>query len=388
VSASGLRILVLGYLVRGPLAGFAWHHLQYVLGLQRLGHDVYFLEDSDDYPSCYDPDRDVTDADPSYGLRFAARAFESLEIGPRFAYHDAHSSRWLGPCARRVGELWRTADLLLNLSCAGPLRPWLLETPVRVLIDTDPAFTQIEHLTDEDARELARHHTAFFSFGENIQDGRSAIPEDGFPWRATRQPVVLDAWPVTPGPILGKFSTVMQWDSYTAREHGGVRYGMKSDSFRDYLDLPQRAGRVFDLAVGSTPDVRRWLAGRGWGVRDSRGPTRDLAAYQRFIGRSKAEFSVAKQGYVTSRSGWFSERSTGYLASGRPVITQDTGFSAWLPTGAGVLAFDTPDAALAAIDELDAGYAAHCRDAREVAEEHFDSRKVLGRLVEEAMSAA
>src|SRR5437867_2674268 len=130
-----MRIIVLGYIVRGPLGGMTWHHLQYVMGLVRLGHDAYFVEDSSDFPACYDPARNVTDADPAYGLKFAARAFTEVGLGNRWAYYDAHTARWLGPCADRILEVCASADLLLDLSPMDPLRPWLLEIPARALVD-------------------------------------------------------------------------------------------------------------------------------------------------------------------------------------------------------------------------------------------------------------
>jgi hypothetical protein len=177
----------------------------------------------------------------------------------------------------------------------------------------------------------------------------------------------------------------MLWESYPAREYGGVRYGMKSDSFAPYLDLPRRAGRVFELAVGSPSAPRDLLRASGWLVRDPREPTRDPWTYQRYVESSKAEFAVAKHGYVASGSGWFSERSVTYLASGRPVLLQDTGFSRWLPTGTGLVAFGTPEEALAGIADIDRRYAVHCRAAREIAEEYFDARTVLPELLESAM---
>jgi len=374
-----LRIVVLGYLVRGPLGGLAWHHLQYVLGLARLGHDVHFLEDSDDYPSCYDPRRDVVDANPSYGLGFTAHAFDTLGMPDRWAYFDAHTARWLGPAAPRALEVCAGAELLLNVSGVNPLRPWLAHVPHRVFIDTDPAFTQIRHLTDPAAHALALAHTAFFTFAENIAE--STVPDDGIAWQPTRQPIVLDAWPVTPGPPGGRFTTVMQWDSYRARDYGGRRYGMKSDSFAPYFDLPERAGPLFELALGSATAPRELLETKGWLLRDPRPPTRDPWEYQRYIRQSKGEWSVAKQGYVVTNSGWFSERSAAWLASGRPVVTQDTGFSRRLPVGAGLLSFTTPEEALAAIGEVGRNYESHCRNAREIAVACFDARPVLTQLL-------
>jgi hypothetical protein len=383
-----LRILVLGYIVRGPLGGLAWHHLQYVMGLARIGHDVYFAEDSGDSQwCCYDPTRHVTDADPTYGLEFARQTFERVQLAERWAYYDAHTSRWFGPCADRILDVCASADLLLNLSEVNPLRPWFIKIPARGLVDTDPVFTQIQHLTDERARNLALEHTSFFSFAENIGSDRCTIPDDGLPWQATRQPIVLDAWPVTRGPADGKFTTVMQWDSYAAREYDGVRYGMKSDSFGPYLDLPDKAGPVFELAVGGST-AHDLLAARGWALRNPLDATRDPWAYQRYIQQSKAEFSVAKHGYVVTRTGWFSERSAAYLASGRPALLQETGFSDWLRTGEGVVAFSSPEEALAGIAAIDSRYASHCEAARAVAEQYFDARQVLPRLIERAMNAA
>jgi hypothetical protein len=384
LGGGALRVVVLGYVVRGPIGGLAWHHLQYVLGFVALGHDVYYVEDSDDYPSCYDPTRYVTDTDPTYGLRFASQTFARVGLGERWAYFDAHTSRWLGPCAARILEVCATADLVVNVSGVNPLRPWFLDTTHRVLVDTDPVFTQIRHLSDAGAHARAQRHTAFFTFGENVGTSEASVPDDGLPWAATRQPIVLEAWPVSPGKPHGRFTTVMLWDSYPARVYEGRPYGMKSASFEPYVDLPQRsAGATFELAVGSPSAPIERLRAHGWRVRDPLEPTRDAWSYQEYIRGSKAEFSIAKHGYVVTRCGWFSERSAAYLASGRPTVVQDTGFDTWLPGGTGVLPFGTPDEALAAVDDTNRRYEVHCRAARELAVELFDARKVLSRLIEE-----
>jgi hypothetical protein len=384
-----LRIIVLGHIVRCPLGGLAWHYLQYILGLARLGHDVYFVEDSDDYYwSCYDPVKSINAPEPTYGLEFAARTFERVGLGDRWAYYDAHTSRWLGPCANQIHGACTSADLVFNVSGVNPLRPWLMEIPVRVLIDTDPAFTQVKHLTEPMSRNRALCHTVFFSFGENIALSRASLPSDGFPWKPTRQPIVMDIWPLTSGPRQGIFTTVMSWESYQVREYGGVRYGMKSDSFDPYMDLPGRAGPIFELAVSGSPTTRSLLASKGWLARNPlAGPAQDPWAYQRYIKQSKAEFSIAKHGYVVSRSGWFSDRSAAYLASGRPVLVQETGFSDWMQTGAGVIPFSTPEDVVAGVEEINNHYELHCRTAREIAEEYFDALKVLPRLIEYAINS-
>lgn len=256
--------------------------------------------------------------------------------------------------------------------------------PVRVLVDTDPVFTQVRHLTNVPARTTAANHTCFFSFGENIGQAGCTIPADGFTWQPTRQPIVMDAWTCTPGPSHGPLSTIMLWDSYPSAEHNGTRYGMKAESFTPYVDLPARSDDAFELALGSPTGPREHLTGHGWKILDPRDPTRDPWTYQDYIRRSKAEFSVAKQGYVVSQSGWFSERSAAYLASGRPVVLQDTAFSRWLRARSGVFAFSNAEDALAQLESLNRSYDEHCRSARAIAEEYFGSAQVLTRLLDAA----
>jgi hypothetical protein len=385
-STNRLRIVVLGSIVRLPMGGIAWHHLQFVWGLARLGHDVYFVEDSNDYSwSCYDPSRHVCDTDPTYGLHFAEQLFERVGLGERWAYYDAHRSMWCGPCADRALAVCESADVLVNLGHSNPLRAWFQSIPVRVLVDTDPAFTQVRHLTDAAARKRAAGHTAFFSFGENIGRNGCSVPSDGFRWQPIRQPIVLDAWPVAPGPASGRFTTVMQWDSYRPREYNGIRYGMKSQSFETYMTLPTQTGAALELTIGGASAPLSQLRENGWGTRNPTEIAQDPWTYQRYLQQSKAEFTVAKHGYVVSRSGWFSERSAGYLASSRPVVTEETGFSDWLPVGEGLFAFRSAGDACAAIHEVNCRYELHCQRAREIAEAYFDARKVLAQLVAQAM---
>jgi len=386
---SSLRIIVCGYVVRGPLGGLAWHHLQYVMGLADLGHDVWFLEDSGDYPACYDPSRQVCDADPSFGLDFARRAFDRIGLAHRWAYHDAlGGGSWLGPAADRMLTLCRGADLMINVSGINPLRPWLRSIPRRVLLDTDPVFTQVDILRDPAQRAFAEGHDAFFTFAESFGDPACGVPHDGLPWRPTRQPVVMRAWPFTPGPADGRYTTVMQWDSYETREWRGTKYGMKSQEMERVLELPTRCGPRFELALGSPTAPHERLKALGWHIRNPLDITRDPWTYQDYLRGSKGEFSVAKHGYVASRSGWFSERSANYLALGRPVAVQDTGFTRHLPAGDGLLAFADLDGAVAAVAEIDRRYEHHCRAARELATAHFEAGTVLSQMIESAMTPA
>jgi hypothetical protein len=377
-----LRVIVLGYIVRGPMGGMAWHHLNYVLGFSQLGHEVLFVEDSDDYESCYDPSRGVIDGDPSYGLGFAGAAFKRLGLRDAWAYYDARCSGWHGPAADRVIQFARDADLLLNVSGVNPLRPWLREIPVRVLIDTDPAFTQIRHLQSQPALESALAHNRYFTFAENFGSEDCTLPDDGLPWQRTRQPVALDAWPYLPPVQSGRYTSVLQWDSYPPKSHGGTRYGMKSTSFEPYWNLPGRVSAQLELCAGGPTVPRSRLVDHGWALENPLNITRDPWSYQHYIQQSAGEFGVAKHGYVTSRSGWFSERSACYLASGRPVVVQDTGFSKIIPAGYGVHAFDDPQSAADAIEACVTSPATHSKAAREIAETYFDSRRVLGDLLD------
>lgn len=381
-----MRIAVLGYVVRSAIGGMAWHHLQYVLGLVRLGHVVRFVEDSDDYPACYDPSRHVMDTDPTYGLRFAADALRRLGLEKIWSYHDSHTGCWLGPDARGAEEFCRSADLLLNLSGANPLRDWTCATPVRAYVDTDPAFTQVRHLQNPAAKALASLHNVFFTFGENIPRGTARIPDDGFRWQATRQPIVLDQWKVVAASSAAAYTTVMQWQSYRTLEHEGVVYGTKSASFDPYLDLPGRTPIPLEIALGSEDAPGEMLQANGWTVVDPLQVALTPWGYQNYIRQSRGEFTVAKQGYVLTNSGWFSERSAAYLASGRPVVTEATGFSACLPTGSDLMEFSNPAEAIAALAEVESDYTRHSRMARELAEQHFDSDVVLSRLLDDAMA--
>jgi len=378
---SKLRILVLGYIVRGPLGGLVWHHLQYVLGLLKLGHDVIFFEDSDDYASCYNPRTGEVDTNPEYGLHFIDKVFRRLNLKNRWAYYDAHTSRWLGKTEAEMFDFFASTDVLLNVSGVNLLRDWLLAIPRRAFIDTDPAFTQIRHLTDKNARELAGRHNHFFTFGENYGRSDCSIPEDGLMWKPTRQPLVIDCWQVSKGVQNGSWTTVMQWDSYQTLKYDGKTYGMKSASFDEYVDLPQMSGEKFELAIGSPNAPRELLQSKGWKTINPLVPTRTPGTYQKYIQNSKAEWTVAKQGYISSRSGWFSERSAAYLASGRPVLTEETGFSRFIEIGAGLLAFSTKEETLAGIKQINSDYDKHCKIAREIAASYFSHKKILSELL-------
>lgn len=381
-----LHIIIAGYIVGGPLGGLVWHHLQYVLGLHQMGHDVLFVEDSDDYPSCYNPQTHLLSDDPTYGLEFINNVFTQYDLHQHWAYYHQPVNRWYGKSEKEVKDFIQKADLFLNLSGVNPLRDYFLIIPIRVLLDTDPVFTQIRNLTEPAALLLAKKHNRYFTYGENFGNPGCSIPDDGLYWLPTRQPLCLNAWEFTKGNNNGKWTTVMQWDSYKVREYNGRSFGMKSASFDAYINLPTQSGQSFELAVGGETTPREKLKIHGWQLAAPLTITFNPSTFQQYLRQSKGEWSIAKQGYVVSNSGWFSERSTGYLACGRPVIVQDTRFSDFIETGRGLFAFSTPDEALSAIEEVNRDYASHCKWARETAEEYFRFDKVLSTLLQNCLA--
>ena len=377
-----MRIVVLGYVVRYPLGGLAWHYIQYAMGLAAMGHDVAFIEDSGDETwCCYDPVRHVSDTDATYGLGFAKDLFERIGLGDRWAYFDKHSGGWRGSMAPSAQAFCESADIIINISGANAIRPWMERAPAKVYLDTDPVFTQVRNLNDPERMAFAQRHNVFLTFAENY--GRTAtIPDDGFPWRRSRQPIVIDAWDLGPPEAAGPYSTVMQWSSYKPVEYRGRKFGMKSETFTTFESLPSRVDVDLTLALGSSDAPRDRIADHGWRIADPLAVTRDAWSYQGFIAASRAEFSIAKHGYVVTKSGWFSERSANYLAAGRPVIAQDTAFDTWLPVGAGLFSVTDVEEAVEAIAEVEADYERHVRSAREIAARHFDSAVVLQDLLD------
>jgi hypothetical protein len=253
-------------------------------------------------------------------------------------------------------------------------------------VDTDPVFTQLKLARNPRFRARVDAHDAHFSFGERVAD---ALPPTGHHWRATRQPVVLSEWR-SGAPFRPVYTTVMNWTSYKSETYRGRVYGHKDEEFLRFLELPRLVAPA-TLEVATAPGrtrhaPRELLAANGWRVVDPAAVCPDLESYRAYIESSRAEWSVAKNAYVQARSGWFSERSACYLAAGRPVVVQDTGFSAVLPVGEGIVRFTTPEEAVAAIREVEGDYARHARAARALAEEYFDSWKVRGRLIEEAFT--
>lgn len=374
-----MRILCSGWLVRHALGGLSWHHLQYLLGLRRLGHEVYFLEDHGWSGSCFDPVRGVMSDDPSGGLRFLRGLLEPSGLGESWCFLAADGTAY-GMSRERVSEICRSCDLYISLSNINWI-PELDQCRRRVLVDTDPVFTQVG---SHGWGPPFSWYDVLFTFAENVHQPDCSMPTAGLRWLPTRQPVVTDLWSVDQGPSRGHFTTIMNWAPIEEERHVAPKFGQKGRSFEPFMAFPRRAGQPMELAVNPPADVRRRLLEGGWRLTDPVQVTLTQALHREYLHGSRAEFSVAKHGYVVTQCGWFSERSTSYMACGRPVVVEDAGFSRWLPTGLGVLAFRNADEALACIYDLNSRYDLHCRAAREVVEAHFESGTVLRSLLERA----
>jgi hypothetical protein len=368
------------------LGGVIWDYVQYAVGLARMGHDVFYIEDTSQWP--YDPSVDGLTDDPSFNVGVLSSVMRRFGLAERWAYRFPRTGAWYGMSDLRRTEAVASADLLINVS--GMLgRPEQYQGAARlVYVDTDPVFTQVKIARgQQDLRRAVGQHDVHFSFGERISEFQ---PATGHAWKPTRQPVLLDEWSNSEQPPRPVFTTVMNWTSYNAVEFEGVTYGQKDEEFRRFIDLPSRiAPQPLELAINAGRTRRTphdLLAHKGWHVVSPADVCAGLDAYRSYIQSSRGEWSVAKNAYVAGRSGWFSCRSACYLAAGRPVIVQDTAFSPPLPRGVGILAFSTLDDAVAALNDVSANYAKHARAAREIAEAYFDANRVLTGFIAHAMA--
>ncbi|MFW5904607.1 MAG: hypothetical protein ACOCUZ_00175, partial [bacterium] len=342
MKGSSLRVVVSGMVAGTPgHGGASWAVLQYVLGLRRMGHDVLLVEPVPcvDAPGSGEdpPDRQVVEYFRELVERFSLRGRAAL-------VHEGQRDSVGMPFAG-VLEFCRGADLLLNLS--GFLKePELLEgIRRRVYVDLDPAFTQLWQEVEGIDMGFSGHHD-FLTVGLSLGRRGCPVPTCGITWLPTLPPVVLDEWQPVSSLRSSTFTTVANWRGYGSVEHDGVHYGQKAHAMRKLLPLPHRSRADFELALaidpGEAADLQA-LRAHGWRLADPGEAAGTPDRYARFVKGSFAEFGVAKTGYVHSRCGWFSDRSACYLAAGRPVLAQETGFERHLPVGEGLLSFRDVD---------------------------------------------
>jgi hypothetical protein len=363
-------IVVAGALAAKPgNAGGVWERFSYAVGLRRLGFDVLFVEEMAAVPD-------------AAALRWFDQAAEFFAFGAAAAIIGPHG--WSH--GRDRDDVRRTldrAELLVNLSGNLLAADLFDRARATAFVDVDPGFTQIWH-ADQGVGYVIPRHDHYLSIGENIGTPACPIPTGGLPWKPTRQPLLLDHWPVTPSPRCRRFTTIASWRApFGSLLHDGVTYGLKVHEFRRMLELPNRVPATFELALeihdGDAGD-RDALVAAGWTLVSPAVAVPTPAAFRDYIQRSDAEFSVAQGVYAHAASGWFSDRSTRYLASGKPVLVQDTGLAS-IPTGEGIVAFRTLDDAAAGAERIVRDYANHALAARRIAETHFASDTVLRRLL-------
>jgi hypothetical protein len=376
-------VIVFGVMFDLPFAGIVVQFLQYLIGLRRLGWDVWYVEDSRAWP--YDPARRDAARDAATSVRTVAPILDRHGFADRWVYRSAFAgTQVLGAGEVVLHELYRTADVALNVTGAQEMREEHMAIPLRVYVQSDPFAVQVDAASgDPEARaQLAAHHR-HFSFGELVGTPGCLVPDAGYAWEPTRQPVVLDLW--RGGELGSAYTTITTWHNATKdRQWQGERYFWTKDrEFLALLELPSRTRARLELAVDGTPPAAL-LTRHGWHLVAAPELLVDTAAYCGYIIRSRGELTVARDQYVRPRTGWFSDRSACYLAAGKPVVTQDTGFGCVLPTGEGLFAFTDVGGAAAALESVEADYPRHAAAARAVAEEYFAAEHVLTALLSRA----
>jgi hypothetical protein len=377
-----MLVIFSGVIGRLPVGGHAWIAMQYLAGLQALGHEVYFLEDCGEESWVYNWDTEQLTTDLGYPAAYIRACLSPLGLAERWIYRAGERSA--GMEAEAFRAVCSRADLLIVW--AVPLSSWRPEYGCprrRAYIDADPGFTQMSLVQGKaDLVMTVDHCERLFTIAQRLGASDCPIPTAGREWVKTVAPVSLPHWPVAEQSDATVFTSVMQWRGFREVVYDGVTYGQKDREFPRFQQLPQRTRQPLRIALTGAPpeDLQR----RGWEVVPGWGVSRTPWSYRTFIQESRAEFGVAKHGYVRMRGGWFSDRSVCYLASGRPVLVEDTGLGDWLGAGEGVVAFHDLEGAVEGIDRINADYEHQRRAARRLAEEFFDATRVLPPLLEAA----
>jgi hypothetical protein len=368
-----MKVLFAGIIARYPFGGVTWCSLMYLLGLRALGHEVFYIEDTGE--CVYDPAQNTRAIDPRYGTTYIHTSLEPFGLGDRWSFVNFDGT-YHGRSRDEVRQYAADADLFINLSGGSWFwRDEYARIPRKVFIDSDPAFTQLAIAKAEPWYvQFFQRFDHLFTFGANIGTPTSPIPTGAFAWHKTWQPVTIGDWCTTAAP-RDRFTTVMTWQIESFTDVGGN----KDLEFVKFIELPSRTPQRFELAInGPQKLLRRY----GWDTVDAMAVSQTPDQYREFIQQSKAEFGVAKHTYVSNCSGWFSDRTECYLAAGRPALVQDTGWTAHLPSGEGLLAFSSLEEAVSGIDVINTRYERHARNAREIAREHFEAESVLTKLLD------
>lgn len=381
------RIVVLHLAMRYPFAGVVWQLLHHLIGFRALGFEVYYIEDHGAY--VYDPFKETVSPDSSDNLKLVGGILERFGFAGRWGFRDPITKDYVGMTGDQCRKLIREADAVINLCGASDPLEEHFASPMMIYVETDPGVFQTRlDRGDEFALHVASAHQLFFTYAANLGQPDCVIPSGGVTWHTTRPPVLLDEW----HPGIGRaepdaFTTVGTWRNKgnDIEIRGATYYWSKHLNFARVLDVARRAHQPIELAtdLSSGPDYERALAG-GFTFRPVVPMSLDIDDYRNYISSSRGEFTVSKDLYVRTRSGWFSDRTVCYLAAGRPVITQFTGFEKYVPSGTGLLGFDDADGAVTAIGAINSDYPRHAKAAREIAHEYFDALKLLAAIAAKA----
>jgi hypothetical protein len=365
--------------------GAVWTRLNWILGLRKLGFDVYFVEQIEQ-AKCIDENALQCDFESSANLGYFRRIMQEFGLARSSALVCDNGEQSHGMSMGELNGLVRDTDLVLNITGHLHLPSVMESNACKIYVDLDPGYTQYWYQMGVLDSQFVKHDQ-YFTIGEAIGTPTCSIPTSGIPWQATRQPVVLEHWPVSRAGEPNRFTTVASWrDTYGTLKHDGQKLGLKVHEFRKFIELPQRISQVCELALDIHPADHHdldLLRKNGWVIRDPLSVAPDPAGFRDYIQGSGAEFSVAKGIYSQTNSGWFSDRTVRYLASGKPALVQDTGFSQTYPVGEGLLSFQTMEEAVTGAHAIETDYDAHCHAARQLAEFWFDSDRVLGKMMDQ-----
>ncbi len=384
------KIVVMGFMGSCPIAGVIWQHIHYIVGLNRLGHDVYYIEDSARLPY----NAKTFDTSDDYG--YAAKVLASLAGEFGFKQRWSFCARFLpdtptaGFGLQKIRQLYRDADAILNVCGTQEFNDDLRRSDRVLYIESDPGVEQIRvDQQNKSTIEYLRQHHALFTFGENVATKKFPVPLHGLHWLPTRQPVVTDLWKTNRRPAKGAvLTTIANWSTSGLKdiEWRGEKYlWSKSREFLRFVNAPVKAEEPFEMATDiRDAKIREKFRRRNWRFCSPHDLSVDYWRYRDYIRRSKGEFTVAKDQYIKLCSGWFSDRSACYLAAGRPVITQETGFTDHYGKDGGLFAYDSLGEIVEAVKAINSDYAFHSRAARNIAREAFEATKVLASLLERA----